>query len=155
MTVLRELAWHHPHLYIPCDAQFALYTLLSRRCLFQLVVGRLQVRVGLLQLFVHAPQPAGIQVPTPKDEGEGEDDECSDGNDRRGEDPASPGGLFLRCHLRLVFADLQVLVMLVEAVVLQPDGGILQLHLLVLQVQLQRLFLQPLLLQVAGQVLQL
>ena len=43
----------------------------------------------------------------------------------------------------------------VDCDVLQADGGVLQLHLLVLQVQLQRLFLQPLLLQVAGQVLQL
>ena len=39
MVVLGEKAWHHPHLYFPCDAELTLHALLGRRRLLQLVVG--------------------------------------------------------------------------------------------------------------------
>ena len=55
---LGEVSRHHTHLDVTCNTQVALNTLLRRRCLLQLVVGRQQFLVGFLQLVVSLLQTA-------------------------------------------------------------------------------------------------
>ena len=132
---------HHGHLYLPCNAQFALYALLGGCCLFELVVGNFQLQ----ELFA-----ARVGI-------DGKEDECYCGQHSAGNplDAFRAGLILAGFQLRVDFAQPQVFVVGHEAVVGSQCLRLLQSPLLVFEFHVEGHLLQLLLPELLGHILHL
>ena len=140
VAALWEGLWYHRHLNISGNTQFTLDAFLGGGGLLELAVGILQLVVSLLQSA--CCQLATVEVETEEGDDEQGDGPCSGHQDMLGMLP-----LLLGLHFRLVFAELQILVVGFKAVVLQLHGGVGQFCVAILKREHQGLFLQLFVLQ--------